>query len=403
MADKLKGNLIVGQSGGPTAVINSSLGGVIQEAQKHSQIQNIYGMLNGVQGLLEGKIIDLGKQKASTIEGLKRTPSAALGSCRHKLSTEDYSRILEIFKAHNIRYFLYIGGNDSMDTAHRVEQLAKSTGYELRCMGIPKTVDNDLEVTDHCSGYGSVARWNAIATKDAGRDTEAIGIVDKVKIIETMGRDAGWITAATALAKDSDDSAPHLVYLPERPFSEEKFLADVESVYRKLGHVLVAVCEGLKDKDGKYITASDRAIDTDRFGHKQLGGVADYLCNIIANNLKLKARFDKAGTIQRSSMVCASKTDLKEAYMVGAKAVKYALKGISDRMVTLVRESNAPYKCVTGLAKLEDVANAQKQVPDHFINTEGNFVTEAFIEYAKPLIGSPLPEYVRIERIPVGK
>lgn len=403
MGDKLKGNLIVGQSGGPTAVINSSLGGVIQEAQKHSQIQNIYGMLNGVQGLLEGKIIDLGRQKASIIEGLKRTPSAALGSCRHKLSTEDYSRILEIFKVHNIRYFLYIGGNDSMDTAHRVEQLAKSTGYELRCIGIPKTVDNDLEVTDHCPGYGSVARWNAIATKDAGRDTEAIGIVDKVKIIETMGRDAGWITAATALAKDADDSAPHLVYLPERPFSEEKFLADVESVYRKLGHVLVAVCEGLKDKDGKYITASDRAIDTDRFGHKQLGGVADYLCNIIASNLKLKARFDKAGTIQRSSMVCASKTDLKEAYMVGAKAVKYALKGISDHMVTLVRESNAPYKCVTGLAKLEDVANAQKPVPDHFINTEGNFVTEAFIEYAKPLIGSPLPEYVRLERIPVGK
>lgn len=403
MSEKIKGNLIVGQSGGPTAVINSSLCGVIQEAQKHSQIQNIYGMLNGVQGLLEGKIIDLGRQKTSIIEGLKRTPAAALGSCRHKLSAEDYNRILDIFKAHNIRYFLYIGGNDSMDTAHRVEQLAKSTGYELRCIGIPKTVDNDLEVTDHCPGYGSVARWNAIATKDAGRDTEAIGIVDKVKIIETMGRDAGWITAATALAKDSDDSAPHLVYLPERPFSEEKFLADVESVYRKFGHVLVAVCEGLKDKDGKYITASDRAIDTDRFGHKQLGGVADYLCNIIANNLKLKARFDKAGTIQRSSMVCVSKTDLKEAYMVGVKAVKYTLKGISDHMVTLVRESNAPYKCVTGLAKLEDVANAQKQVPDHFINTEGNFVTEAFIEYAKPLIGSPLPEYVRIERIPVGK
>ena len=400
MAKKLKGNLIVGQSGGPTAVINSSLCGVIQEAQKHSDIENIYGMVHGIQGLLEENIIDLGRQKPEIIEGLRNTPSAALGSCRYKLKDEDYEKILDIFKKYNIRYFIYNGGNDSMDTAHKVGELAKSKGYELRCMGVPKTVDNDLGFTDHCPGYGSVSKFNAIATRDAGRDTEAIGIVDNVKIIETMGRNTGWITASTALAKDSEDSAPHLIYLPERVFDEEKFLADVESVYSRLGYALITVCEGLKDKDGKYLTASDRAIYADAFGHKQLGGVADYLCSIIADNLKIKARFDKPGTIQRMSSLCASKTDAEEAYMVGQAAVENAIEGASGYMVSLVRESNDPYKCTTGLVALEKVANAEKPVPDEFINEAGNFVTDAYIEYAKPLIGE-LPEYVRLEKIAV--
>ncbi|HIE28433.1 TPA: 6-phosphofructokinase [Candidatus Poribacteria bacterium] len=402
MAKKLKGNLIVGQSGGPTAVINNSLCGVIQEAQKHSDIENIYGMLHGIQGLLEENIIDLGRQKPEIIEGLRSTPSAALGSCRYKLKDEDCEKILDIFKKYNVRYFIYNGGNDSMDTAHKVGELAKSEGYELRCMGVPKTVDNDLAFTDHCPGYGSVSKFNAIATRDAGRDTEAIGIVDKVKIIETMGRNTGWITASTALAKDSEDSAPHLIYLPERVFDEEKFLADVESVYSRLGYALITVCEGLKDKDGKYLTASDRAIYADAFGHKQLGGVADYLCSIIADNLKIKARFDKPGTIQRMSSLCASKTDAEEAYMVGQAAVENAIEGASGYMVSLVRESNDPYKCTTGLVPLEKVANAEKPVPDEFINEAGNFVTGAYIEYAKPLIGE-LPEYVRLEKIAVKR
>ena len=400
MAKKLKGNLIVGQSGGPTAVINSSLCGVIQETQKHSDIENIYGMVHGIQGLLEENIIDLGRQRPGIIEGLRSTPSAALGSCRYKLKDEDYEKILNIFKKYNVRYFIYNGGNDSMDTAHKVGELAKSEGYELRCMGVPKTVDNDLGFTDHCPGYGSVGRWNAIATRDAGRDTEAIGIVDNVKIIETMGRNTGWITASTALAKDSEDSAPHLIYLPESVFDEEKFLADVESVYSRLGYALITVCEGLKDKDGKYLTASDRAIYADAFGHKQLGGVADYLCSIIADNLKIKARFDKPGTIQRMSSLCASKTDAEEAYMVGQAAVENAIEGASGYMVSLVRESNDPYKCTTGLVALEKVANAEKPVPDEFINEAGNFVADAYIEYAKPLIGE-LPEYVRLEKIAV--
>ncbi|MBC8229535.1 6-phosphofructokinase [bacterium] len=400
MAKKLKGNLIAGQSGGPTAVINNSLCGVIQEAQKHSDIENIYGMVHGIQGLLEENIIDLGRQKPEIIEGLRNTPSAALGSCRYKLQDEDYEKILDIFKKYNVRYFIYNGGNDSMDTAHKVGELAKSEGYELRCMGVPKTVDNDLGFTDHCPGYGSVGRWNAIATRDAGRDTEAIGIVDNVKIIETMGRNTGWITASTALGKDSEDSAPHLIYLPERVFDEEKFLADVESVYSRLGYALITVCEGLKDKDGKYLTASDRSIYADSFGHKQLGGVADYLCNVVADNLKIKARFDKPGTIQRMSSLCMSKTDAEEAYMVGQAAVENAIEGASGYMVSLVRESNDPYKCTTGLVALEQVANAEKPVPDEFINEAGNFVTDAYIEYAKPLIGE-LPEYVRLEKISV--
>ena len=398
---KLKGNLIVGQSGGPTAVINNSLCGVIQEAQKHREIENIYGMVHGIQGLLKKDIIDLGRQKPEIIEGLKTTPSAALGSCRYKLSEDEYGKIVGIFKKYNIRYFIYNGGNDSMDTAHKVGELAGKEAYELRCMGVPKTVDNDLGFTDHCPGYGSVARWNAMATKDAGRDTEAIGIVDNVKIIETMGRNTGWITASTALAKDSDESAPHLIYLPERVFDEESFLADVDAVFSRLGYCLITVCEGLKDKDGKYLTASDRSIDTDKFGHRQLGGVADYLCSVIAENLNIKARFDKPGTVQRMSSLCASETDREEAYMAGATAVKQAVEGNAGYMVTLVREANEPYKCTTGLVALSEVANVEKKVPDEFINDAGNFVTDKFIEYALPLIGSPLPEYVRLEKISV--
>lgn len=398
---KLKGNLIMGQSGGPTAVINSSLCGVVQEGLRHNEITGVYGMAHGIQGLLDEDIIDLGKEDPETIAGLRKTPSAALGSCRYKLKEDEYDQIVQIFKKYNIRYFVYNGGNDSMDTAYRVGEIAKDQDYELRCMGVPKTVDNDIGITDHCPGYGSVARWNAIATREAGRDTEAIGIVDNVKIIETMGRSTGWITASTALARDSEDSAPHLVYLPERVFDEESFLADVDRVYSRLGYCLITVCEGLKDKDGKYLTASDRALDTDKFGHKQLGGVADYLCSIIADNLKVKARFDKPGTVQRMSKACASRTDEQEAYLAGKIAVRKAVEGTSGYMITLVRESSHPYKCTTGLAPLQEVALSEKPVPDEYINEEGNFVTDKFIKYARPLIGDPLPEFVRLEKVSV--
>jgi len=400
---ELKGNLIVGQSGGPTAVINSSLRGVIEEAKLHDAIDGIYGTLHGANGLLDEELIDLRQEKETAIEGLSRTPSAALGSCRTKLKDEDVARILKVLEAHNIRFVAYIGGNDSADTCHRIGKLADEAGYELRAIGVPKTVDNDLGLTDHCPGYGSVARFNAIATRDAGRDTEAIGVVDNVKIIETMGRNAGWITASTALGKDAARAAPHLIYLPERPLEIERFLKDVKKVFDKWGYCVVTVCEGLRDEKGETLVASERAVDTDQFGHKQMGGVADFLCDAIAGNLGIKARFDKPGTVQRMSMLAASQVDLDEAVMVGRAAVQAMAQGVTGRMVTLVRESDSPYKCTTGLAPLEEVANAEKPVPDEFINDEGNFVTKAFLDYAKPLIGGPLPPYMRFEQHLVPK
>jgi len=391
-------NLLVAQSGGPTAAINSSLCGIIVEAMQTGKVGGIYGAINGILGVLNEELVDLRQEDPTTILNLRKTPSAALGSCRYKLSERDYTKLMEVFAAHNISYFLYAGGNDSMDTAHKVAQLAAERNYDLHVMGVPKTVDNDLMVTDHCPGYGSVARFNAIAVRDSGLDTEAIYTTDTVKIVETMGRDTGWITASTALGKDGPDSAPHLIYLPERPFVSGKFLEDVKSVYDRLGRVVICVCEGLKDENGEYLKASTKQIDTDKFGHVQLGGVADYLVNLISENLNLKARYDKPGTIQRVSMICASQIDLDEAYRVGQVAISKAVDGESDKMVTLVRKGNDPYECETGLVDLEKVALRTKKVPDEFINKESNFVSQKFLEYAKPLIGGPLPEYAHLKK-----
>ncbi len=401
--NSLKGNCIIAQSGGPTAVINSSIAGAIHECIKHSQIKGIYGAINGILGVLNENLVDLRKEDAVQIDRLRKTPSSALGSCRHKLKEEDLYKILDVFKRYNIRYFFCAGGNDSMDTANKVSKLAQKEGYELMVMGIPKTVDNDLPVTDHCPGYGSVARWLAISVRDAGLDTEAIYTSDTVKIIETMGRNAGWITASTVMAKERESDAPNLIYLPERPFDNAQFLQDVDRVYKKLGHVVITVCEGLKNKEGEYITASKRGVDTDGFGHKQLGGVGDYLCDLIAANLRIKARVDKPGTIQRVSSLCASKTDLKEAYLVGRVAVRKAVSGLTDMMVTLVRSDTKEYRCFTGLTPLENIANKEKKVPDNFINGEGNFVTEEFIDYVKPLIGGTLPAHARLKKCMVPK
>jgi len=401
--EKLAGNLVVAQSGGPTAVINSSLVGVIQEAQNHNEITGIYGALHGIEGILYENLVDLKKEDSQTIEKLKRTPSSALGSCRHKLTPEEYERIVDVFKAHNIRYFFYIGGNDSMETAHIVGKMTSEMGYELIAIGIPKTIDNDLEYTDHCPGYGSVARWIAASVRDAGFDTEAIGVVDKVKVIEIMGRNAGWITAASSLGKEKETDAPHLIYLPEKPIKIDRVLADVEEWYKRLGYVVIAVCEGVKGEDGKPLKASAKAIDVDSFGHVQMGGAADYLCSTISENLKLKTRFDKPGTIQRVSIALVSEVDLNEAYMVGQKAVQYAVEGVRDKMVALVREDREQYICNTGLVELEKVAAAEKLVPDEFINEDNNGVTEKFYEYALPLIGGALMEYVRLEDYSVPK
>jgi len=391
-------NLLVAQSGGPTAVINSSVCGIVEEAQQHGKIRGIYGAINGILGVLREELVDLRLEDPSTIKNLRSTPSAALGSCRYKLSERDFNRLLEVFAAHDIGYFLYAGGNDSMDTAHKVAKLAIEKKYELRVMGVPKTIDNDLQVTDHCPGYGSVARFNAIATRDANLDTEAIYTSDTIKIIETMGRDTGWITASTALAKETEEGGPHLIYLPERPFIEDQFLTDVKDVYDKLGRVVLSVCEGLKDDKGQFVKASTKGIDTDKFGHAQLGGVGDYLVNLISEKLRIKARYDKPGTIQRVSMQCASQIDLEEAYRVGQVALSMAVEGESDKMVTLIRKQQDPYHSDTGLVDLDEVALRTRKVSDEFINKNSNYVTKQFIDYATPLIGGPLPEYARLRK-----
>ncbi|HLE77874.1 MAG TPA: 6-phosphofructokinase [bacterium] len=392
----LPGTLVVGQSGGPTAVINASLAGVIQEAHRHAAVTGIYGMRHGIEGLLAGDLIDLGAEPPDAVELLKRTPSAALGSGRYKLSDDDYARLLGILRRYDVRYFCYIGGNDSADTSHRLAALAAGERYELRVVGIPKTVDNDLVATDHCPGYPSVARWLALSVRDAGLDTEAIGVVDTVKIVETMGRDTGWITAATALARTHDGAAPHLIYLPERPLRRATFLADVARVHRALGHVVIAVCEGQKDEHGRYLSASTAAVDVDRFGHPQLGGAAAVLCAWVSGELGLKARFDKPGTIQRVGAALASPVDVEEAWRVGQAAVAHAAAGASGQMVILEREGNAPYRSRTALVPLEQVANRIRPVPDEFIAAAGNDVTPAFVEYAAPLLGGPLPPYARL-------
>ena len=399
----LKGNALVGQSGGPTAVINASLAGVVEQAKLHPEIGEIYGAIHGVQGILDEELCDLRAETDETIALLSTTPAAALGSCRKKLTGADYACLLAVFRAHDIRFFFYIGGNDSADTSHKVGKLAHESGWEMRVIGVPKTVDNDLGYTDHCPGYGSVARFNALAVQGSGLDTAAMSTVDTVKIFETMGRNAGWITAATALAREQSGDPPHLIYLPERVFAPERFLADVKRVVDRGNGCVIAVCEGLRDAEGQPIVTFKHAVGTDSFGHKQLGGVGEFLVELIATELGIKARADKSGTIQRSFGAAQSVVDATEAKLAGGAAVRRACEGITDQMITLVRTSNDPYRCETGTAPLADVANAERPVPAEFINAAGNDVTPAFLDYARPLIGGPLPPVARLKLSRVAK
>ena len=402
----VKPNAIVAQSGGPTAVINSSACGVIQQAAKSGKIGRVIGATNGILGVLKEDLFNVSAERPEAIEALKRTPAAAMGSCRYKLksidqSQADFQRVLDVFKAHNIRYFFYAGGNDSMDTADKVNKLAADAGYELVCIGIPKTVDNDLAFTDHCPGYPSVAKYVATCAAEAGRDTEALYTADTCTILEVMGRNAGWIAAATGLAATTPEDAPHLVYMPEAAFSFDKFVRDVEEVLKRLGRVFIVAGEGLKDENGKYVTADSGAFAKDSFGHVQLGGVAEMLKAVIEKEVKIKARFNKLGTNQRSAMHFASLTDVKEAYMCGQMAVKYALKGVNGKMVTLVREKGPKYKCTTGLAELRDVANGEKKVPREYINEAGNHITKAMRDYLRPLVQGQAPVTIGRDGIPV--
>ncbi|MBN2510912.1 MAG: 6-phosphofructokinase [Spirochaetales bacterium] len=403
----LRGNAIVAQSGGPTAVINASACGVIQEAMKHKAIGKVFAAHNGILGVLEDTIFDLGAEDRRAIEGLKVSPASALGSCRHKLKRkEDFERILEVFKKHNIRYFFYIGGNDSMDTADKVNNLAAETGWEMVAMGVPKTIDNDLAETDHCPGYGSVIKYLATMTMEAGRDTEAMYTTDTVNIIEAMGRNAGWIAAGTALAKRNEEDAPHMILLPETPFDNDRFLSGVQEWIKRIGRCVVVVSEGVKNPDKSYLSEMKGAFGRDSFGHAQLGGAAQFLQSAVEAQIGVKARFAMPSTIQRTGIHFASLTDSREAYLAGCTAVRLALKGENGKMVTLIRADTKRYRCITGTAPLAAVANGEKPFPREWIGSDGFSVTDDFIAYALPLIQGEvkprmkngLPEFVRFKK-----
>jgi 6-phosphofructokinase 1 len=401
MAD-LIGNAVFAQSGGPTAVINSSISGAVREAMKHDCFEGLYAAYNGILGVLQEELFDLRRERAMDIENLKRTPSSALGSCRFKVKSEDdIARIVEVFRAHNVRFFFYAGGNDSMDTADKVARLAAGSGWELRVMGIPKTIDNDLAFTDHCPGYGSVVKYNATAVMEAGRDTEALWTHDTCTVMEIMGRNAGWIAAGTGMARREAEDAPHLIYMPERPVSLEQVARDVKECLRRFRRCFIAAGEGMKNERGEYLAEAGGQFGTDAFGHPQLGGVAEFLRSFVEKEVGVKCRTNKVGTAQRAAMHFASLTDTVEAVECGAAAVRKAAAGLSGSMVTLVREDGPVYRCSVGTAPLKDVANGEKFVPAEYLNAEGNGITEAMKLYVKPLLRGEAPLNIGPDGLPV--
>ncbi len=415
---ELIGNLLVAQSGGPTAVINASVAGVIQEAGRHECIEEIYGGLNGILGILNEELIDLNDEKARTIEGLKHTPAAALGTCRYKLdfkkkpekAAKDMDRLFEVFTAHNIRYFFYAGGNDSQDTAHKIHEQAIARGYEMRVIGVPKTIDNDLPHTDHCPGYGSVIKYNAATVMEVAADVGSMATDDgSCCIIEVMGRAAGWIAGGTVVAKRSPNDAPHIILLPEIPFDEDKFLAKVKDTVAALKYCIVVCGEGIKYANGEEVGVDKSRLDS--FGHAVLGGAADRLAEKIQGRMNLKTRTVKLGYAQRAAAHFASLTDATEAAACGEAAVKAAIAGQSGFMVKIVRTSETPYRWETGVQPLGDIANVEHFIPRDWIAEDGMMVNEKFLAYARPLVEGEvkmpmengLPKFAVLERSPVGK
>ncbi len=393
---KLIGNLLYGQSGGPTSVINASAYGVIKESLENQDvIKEVLMMKHGIKGALNEEFILISKQDEENIELLKHSPGSAFGSVRYKMADykeddTDYVRLLYIFQEYNIRYFLYNGGNDSMDTCDRISEYMKHVGYEVRVIGVPKTIDNDLPFTDHTPGYGSAAKYIINTIMEISYDMLAYP-KGKVTIVEIMGRHAGWLTAASAVATKSG-FGPDLIYLPEVPFSVEKFKKDVEKVYSKKSQCLVAVSEGLSNDEGIFLSSSSALKDA--FGHFQLGGVSSKLAQIVNNEMRISSRNVELGTTQRSAAHLQSLTDVNEAISVGRTAVKYALKGESGVMVTIERVSTNPYKATCGKQPLNKIANKEKTIPKSMINKDGNFVTDEFIDYVMPLIqGENTPVY----------
>ena len=405
----IKGNAVYAQSGGVTSVINASAYGVIKAAMESNFIDNIYAGQFGINGVLEDKLIDIQQETKEAIEGLRYTPSAAFGSCRKKLPSlednrADFERIIEVFKAHNIRYFFYNGGNDSMDTAYKVSLVSKEMGYEVISVGVPKTVDNDLPITDNTPGYGSVAKYNAVSIREGSFDVESMHRDStKVFVLESMGRHAGWIVGATGLAATSEKDGPHLILFPERKFNQDEFLAKVQETVANIGYCVVAVSEGVQRQDGSFLADSGLR---DNFGHAQLGGAGIEVSAIISTELKLKVHTAILDYCQRSGRHIASKTDVEQAIACGNKAVALAGEGKNGYMPVIVRESNSPYTWSICEAPIVEIANKEKEVPDEYLREDGYHITNAFRTYASPLIEGEdyppfkngLPQYVRLKK-----
>ena len=394
-------NVLVGQSGGPTAVINSSLAGVY-EAAKALGAAHVYGMEYGIQGLLQGKIVDLDDRldDKMEIELLKRTPSSYLGSCRFKLpnpATDErpFVQLFELFAKYCIGAVFYIGGNDSMDTIAKLSAYGAAKGSEIRFIGVPKTIDNDLMLTDHTPGYGSAAKYIGVVMKEIIRDATVYG-TNYVTVVEIMGRNAGWLTAAASLAKSDDCEGVDMICLPEVPFNVEHFIEKVRVMQEKKPSIVIAVSEGVKLEDGRYVCElADDVHAVDAFGHKALTGTARYLANVVARNLDTKTRCIELSTLQRCAGHLTSRTDITEAYQVGGAAAKAAFEGVTGQMVALKRISNNPYQCTTELHPISEVANLEKKVPLSWMNENHTQMTEEFLEYARPLIQAELtPLYI---------
>ena len=408
-------NAFYAQSGGVTAVINASAAGVIETARKHkTKIGKVYAGRNGILGALTEDLIDTGKESATAIRALVNTPGGAFGSARYKLKGvekggHEYERLVEVFKAHDIGYFFYNGGNDSADTCLKVSQISATLGYPIIAVHVPKTVDNDLPITDCCPGFGSVAKYVSTSMMEAVLDVESMAKTStKVFILEVMGRHAGWITAATGLAQRAPGQGPHILLFPEVPWNEEAFLARVEQSVKQYGYCAIGASEGLQDKDGKFLSESGLR---DAFGHAQLGGVAPMLANLVREKLKMKQHWAVADYLQRAARHIASKTDLEQSYAVGKAAVELALKGMNSVMPTIVRTSSKPYRWKIGVAQLKDVANVEKKMPRDFITPDGFHITAKCRNYLQPLIvgeayppyDGGLPRYVRLKNAPVKK
>lgn len=413
--NQLKGACILGQSGGPTSVINASAAGVFIEALKQDAITEVYGAKNGIKGILNEEFYDMSKESLEELNLLKTTPSSSIGSVRYKLKDEsvddsDYKRLLEVFKKYNIRYFFYNGGNDSMDTCNKVSKFFKKSGYECYCIGIPKTIDNDLYGTDHCPGYGSAAKYVATTLMELKQDAFVYD-TPMIAVVEIMGRNAGWLTAAAELARYKGEG-PDLIYLPEVEFDFNKFILDVEKAYARNNKVIIAVSEGIKTKEGKYVPELFSNLEKDSFGHAQLGGTAQVLAQKLKEHFGIKVRAIEFSLVQRCAQHLASKTDIEEAFNAGSEAVKAAVNKITDKMVAFKREyKDSKYVCKYELIDLHVAANTEKTVPLEWINEDKTGLTKEYIDYALPLIQGDmkapledgLPRFAHLNKVLVNK